>query len=122
MKVQPSLVTWIGTTDHDCVESKRAAKLGVMANAMQGDMSYDCIYLLTNYVSDRDKNSSTSLELECSYEFSVSDLHGVDLNSPYDHENIYTKGSSNLLLAGLTRKDARTTLHVCPGIPVNAAN
>jgi DNA-binding NtrC family response regulator len=121
MTDQTWLVAWLGKTDHECAEGLHGKDVGPIATALLGAHRYDRVYLLTNYDFDRSKSYCKWLESLAGYESKEIDLYQVDLSSPINYGEIYTKVSGHLSYAGLPREGVNLTFHLSPGTPAMAA-
>lgn len=121
MKKTKWLVAWIGKTDHEAAEGVSSAGKGPIASALLGVKNFDKIYLLTNYEHTRSTYFCTWLERSTGYLSNQVELYDIDLSSPIDYAEIYTKVCSNLLAAHLPSDQVELTFHLSPGTPAMAA-
>lgn len=121
MTIKTWLVAWLGKTDHECAEGLHVNDVGPIATALLGERRYDRVYLLTNYDFDRSKRYCQWLEKRTGYPSEAVDLYQVDLSSPIDYGEIYTRVSNHLNGAGLPREGVELTFHLSPGTPAMAA-
>lgn len=115
------LVAWIGAADHESSESMRGNEIGPIATAMCEQLRYDRILLLTNYDLERSKKYCHWLQKRSGYSEELIDLCSMELASPIDYADIYSKVSTYLRQAGMPKDDVELTFHLSPGTPAMAA-
>lgn len=118
MKRQRWLVSWIGSTDHECAQGQRGSDVGPVAAALQAMPAFDRVHLLTNYPHVRSLTYCRWLERLIGQEV---DLYEVSLSSPIDYAEIYEAVSAELTRAQLPREGVELTFHLSPGTPAMAA-
>ncbi len=119
MATESWLISWIGETDHRCAEGTVPGQLGPVASAIKLHAPFDRIHLLTNYAHAR--STAYCQWLEQQFPGPRVDLYEVELSSPINYAEIYTRVSAELKQARLPREDVDLTFHLSPGTPAMAA-
>lgn len=111
------LVAWVGNADRAAAEAPAGDRVGPIASALQADVAYDRVYLLSNRDHDRDRAYCDWLAERVGLAPNRIDLYDVDVEDPTDYDAIYKGVSQNLAAARLPRDDVELTFHVSPGTP-----
>lgn len=113
------LISWVGKADHDCAEDARGDDLGPVASAIKVHSPFDRICLLTNYEFGRTKAYCAWLEKTTGCV--ETDLYGIELSSPTNYAEIYSKVCAELKALRLPKDDIEITFHLSPGTPAMTA-
>lgn len=119
MRKKSWLISWVGKADHDCAEGARGDDLGPVASAIKAHTPFDKICLLTNYEFERTKAYCKWLEKTTGCV--ETDLYGVELSSPTNYAEIYSKVCAELKALRLPNDDVEITFHLSPGTPAMTA-